>query len=163
MTQFISWDEWKALRESNARKRAVRSALLGTGPDLPGSYAACPSTNPVAMNVAKKKGKVTKLENHIARPDYSLDRWLDAAQELGDDVNALVNKAQDDEKKLDKEKTSKKDQKDFEPKTQEQKDSWKKFKELHKEREKKDADKKSVKKEKTSTKPSEKSSNSSGT
>lgn len=107
MAYFKTWSEWIKVRESNARKRAVRAALNGTGPDLPGSYAACPSTNPLAMKVAKKKGVVTKLpldENEGQKPDYSFDRWLQQAKEFGDDVNTLRANAETEDKELDKKK-----------------------------------------------------------
>ena len=112
MAIFPSWNDWLALREDNARKRAVRAAFNGTGVPMAGSYAACPSTNPQAMDIAKKKGVVTKqpqiLKIEAARkPDYSFDRWIQQAQELGDDVNKLVGHGKEDEEKLDK---SKKDQ-----------------------------------------------------
>lgn len=56
-----NFHDWVAgLREDNARKRAVRAALNGTGHDLPASAAACPSTNPTAMDVADEEGVVTK-------------------------------------------------------------------------------------------------------
>lgn len=60
--------------ESNARKRAVLAALRGTGPDLPGSMAACPSTNPVAMDVADKEGVVTKWEKHKKKKGKKKDK-----------------------------------------------------------------------------------------
>lgn len=110
-----TWGEYLALKEDNARKRAVRGALAGTHTPLPGSYAACPSTNPRAMKQAQKTGVVSsdpkKLivkEHEASKPDYSFDRWLQKATEFGDDVNKMVSKATDDEKDLDKETDAKK-------------------------------------------------------
>lgn len=112
MGTFHSWIEQDYIQESNARKRAVKSALLGTGTKLPGSYAACPSTNPVAMDVANKTGHVGKAkkslwskfkESKSSKPDYSLDKWISQAKDLGDDVNSLIHKAEDDDEKIDKE------------------------------------------------------------
>lgn len=62
MGRFLGWNEWRALRESNARKRAVIAALNGTGPELPGSYAASPMTIPAAMDVAQETGVVGKYK-----------------------------------------------------------------------------------------------------
>lgn len=115
--QLKTWSEYLALREDNARKRAVKGALAGTHTPLPGSYAACPSTNPRAMNQAQKTGVVDsdpkrltfkKLKEHEAKPDYSFDRWLQKASEFGDDVNKMVSKANDDEGELDKKVDAKK-------------------------------------------------------
>ena len=103
MAHFQSWNDWLSLRESNARKRAVKAALNGTGPSLPGSYAACPSTNVKAMKVAKKTG-VVKEEK---KPDYSFDRWINMAKDLGDDVNRMVGHGKEEEEKI--EKDAKKD------------------------------------------------------
>lgn len=117
MGSFLSWTDWRALQESNSRKRAVKAALQGSGPKLPGSYAACPATNPQAMDVAADAGEVRKApksmwrkfkESQIARPDYSLDLWIASAKELGDDVNSLVHKAKEDEVDMDKEEKEKK-------------------------------------------------------
>jgi hypothetical protein len=119
MALFPTWNDWLSLREDNARKRAIKGALNGLKPPLPGSYAACPSTNPRAMKVAKKKGVVGSdvvQENDGQRPDYSFDRWVQKAQEFGDDVNKmrtkvdkesdeLDKKIDDSKKKLDKEKS----------------------------------------------------------
>lgn len=191
MGSFQSWTSWIALRETNARKRAVKAALQGTGPKLPGSYAACPSTNPMAMNVAADSGEVRKApksmwkkykEGHIARPDYSLDRWISSAKELGDDVNSLVHSAKEDEEKLDKDKDQKakepkpeetpepkepkqdaedKDQ-EKKPETPEQKKAWTQLRKIHKDRMpnfKKPEDKSKAKPEtKSSAKPSATSS-----
>lgn len=107
MSILMSWSEWLAIRESNARKRAVKAALNGTGPSLPGSYAACPSTNPQAMDVAQKTGEVKKrtLKETGKNPDYSFDRWLKQAQELGNDLNKMVSHAKDEEENIDKKKS----------------------------------------------------------
>lgn len=113
MAFFVTWHEWLKLREDNARKRAVRAALNGTGRKLPGSYAACPSTNPRAMDSAEKTGFVQKQPNKLKiieteqKPDYSIDRWLKMAQDLGNDVNKLVGHGEEEEKKLDKQKLDK--------------------------------------------------------
>lgn len=98
MGLFLTWNEYR-LREDNARKRAVKAALNGLGPKLPGSYAACPSTNVRAMKAAKKRGVVSEEER---MPDYSFDRWVQKAQEFGDDVNKMRSKAEDDEEDIDK-------------------------------------------------------------
>lgn len=90
--RFPSFRDWLAVDESNARKRAVKAALNGTGPSLPGSYAACPSTNPTAMKVAAKKGIVTNEAKEL-RPDYSFDRWMKMAQDLGSDTTSLIDRA----------------------------------------------------------------------
>ena len=106
--QLKTWNEYLALREDNARKRAIKGALAGTHTPLPGSYAACPSTNPRAMKQAQKTGVVSSdpkkliVKEHEAKPDYSFDRWLQKASEFGDDVNKMVGKAKDDESDLDK-------------------------------------------------------------
>jgi hypothetical protein len=146
------------VRESNARKRAVKAALAGTGPDLPGSYAACPSTDPRAMKSAQKKGVVTKLpftENDQV-PNYTFDRWLQKAKEFGDDVNQMRTTADEDEKDLDvkkKEVEKEIDKEDEEVKkkpevkkpveepeenTQEDKDkkdgTWKQLRQIHRDR-----------------------------
>lgn len=107
MASFLTWTKWLELKESNARKRAIRAALNGTGTPLPGSYAACPSTNPQAMDVAAKTGKVQKKkigfeEVKGSKPDYSFDRWVQMADDMGKDVNALVGHAKEEEKELDK-------------------------------------------------------------
>lgn len=102
MSNFPTWDQWLSLRETNSRKRAVNAALAGTGPELPASAAACPNTNPAAMKVAAKKGKVCKLEG--ASPDYSFDKWLKSVEKLGDDVSDSVKKGEEEEKELDKKK-----------------------------------------------------------
>lgn len=164
MGSFLSWTEWQSLRETNARQRSVKAALQGTGVKLPGSAAACPSTNPLAMNVAGEKGEVRKApksswrrfkESQIARPDYSLDRWIASAKELGDDVNSLVHKAKDDEEEMDKDKDKKSketpkpedkpdpktpkqdaedDDQDKKPETPEQKKAWTQLRKIHKDR-----------------------------
>lgn len=112
MAYLPTWNEWRALREDNARKRAVRAALAGTGPDMPGSDAACPSTNPRAMKSAKKNGVVTKLpiSEEEKTPNYSFDKWLQKAEKLGDDLNKMKKDSDSEESKLsDKEKTIDKD------------------------------------------------------
>lgn len=164
MASFLSWSEWLSIKESNARKRAVKAAVQGTGPELPGSYAACPSTNVQAMDSAEKTGKVSKLpksywrkfkeEKFSPRPDNAVDRWIQAAQELGDDVNSMVGHAKGEEDKLDKEEKDKKKKADDEDKkaketepddeaddtpkdkeTQEaEKKTWKSLRQIHKER-----------------------------
>ena len=114
MGYFRSWNDWVALRESNARKRNVKAALNGQAPPLPGSYAACPSTNPQAMDTAQKKGVVSKntdfkfKESFGQKPDYSFDRWIQKAKEFGDDVNKMVTHGNEEEDKLDKEEKTKK-------------------------------------------------------
>ncbi len=159
MAYFLSWTEWMALKEDNARKRAVRGALSGTHTPLPGSYAACPSTNPRAMAQAAKKGVVSsdpkKLnikEDNSAKPDYSFDRWLKKASEFGDDVNKLVGHAKDDDDKLNKDIDDKKkqaeknaatklepsddhDESDDDDETKAKKEeTWKQLRQIHKDR-----------------------------
>lgn len=115
MGYFRNWSDWVTLRESNARKRNVKAALNGQSPPLPGSYAACPSTNPQAMDTAQKKGVVSKntafkfKESFGQRPDYSFDRWIQKAKEFGDDVNTMVTHGHDEEDKIDKEDKKQKD------------------------------------------------------
>lgn len=123
--EFFKWSDWLTLREDNARIRAVKSALNGQRPPLPGSAATCPNTNPRAMKQAAKTGVVSsdsktlivrdpnKLdskfkESHASKPDYSFDRWLKKATEFGDDVNKMVGHAEDDEQKIDKDLEDKK-------------------------------------------------------
>lgn len=150
MAFFPTWIEWLRLRETNARKRAIKAALNGTGTPLPGSYAACPSTNPRAMKSAAKTGKVTKLpidENGGQMPDYSFDRWLQKAKEFGDDVNKLrtdyegedkdleqkkkeAEKKSADEDRKDKAKPQTKDDKSSED-TQKDDATWNKLKKIH--------------------------------
>ena len=117
---------WMALRESTSRKRRVQAALRGEQPPLPGSYAANPRTDVEAMNVADKTGLVRKKfmckcgcggdsskctcgpdcscrkyhENQ--KPDYSIDRWIDMANDLGDDLTAIRQNADKEDKELDK-------------------------------------------------------------
>jgi hypothetical protein len=107
MGTFSTWREWVKIREDNARKRAVRAALSGTGTPLPGSYAACPSTNPRAMKAAGKKGVVGRLpfsENDGQRPDYSFDNWVQMTKAFGSDVNKLRADAEGEDEDLDKKK-----------------------------------------------------------
>lgn len=47
-----------------------------------------------------------RQESHDQRPDYSLDRWIQMATDLGGNVQDMVKKAKDDEVKLDKQKKS---------------------------------------------------------
>lgn len=163
---YKTWAEYVAIREGNARKRAVRAALNGTGPALPGSYAACPSTNPQAVDVARTAGVVRKQPQRLRikesapqKPDYSLDRWVKRAQDLGDDVNALVGHAKGEEERLDREKADK-DKKEKagrekdkarkpdppeppEPKADKDKEAedeaWKRLKDIHAERQRADS------------------------
>lgn len=153
MATFPTWSEWVKLREDNARKRAVKAALAGNRPPLPGSAAACPSTNPRAMRSAQKHGVVTK-EDTEQRPDYSFDRWVQKAKEFGDDLNRMRTKADADDKDLDKKrkdaekkaeeedkkaKTSPKpeedDQDDDDSETKKKKDqAWTQLRKIHKDR-----------------------------
>jgi hypothetical protein len=125
MGRFLRWNEWRALRESNARKRAVIAALNGTGPELPGSYAASPMTIPAAMDVASSTGVVGKYKGHKRkkkthrkhkhnmqveskqtekRPDYSFDQWMKKIQQLGDQVSDLIKKGEEEDGKIEKKK-----------------------------------------------------------
>lgn len=123
MSYLLSWSEWINLKESNARKRAVAAAMNGTGPSLPGSYAACPATNPYAMDIAfktgvvgkrkKKKRKSLKLEGNEKKPDYSFDSWLKKVDKLEKQLKDLYDNGEKDEKDLDK---NKKDDKSLENK-----------------------------------------------
>lgn len=150
MTFLMTWREWLAMKESNARKRAVKAALNGTGVPLPGSYAACPSTNPQAMDSAQETGVVKKRNRPLKvetaqKPDYSFDRWIKMAQDLGNDVNALVGHGKDEEEKIDKAKKDK-EKSPPEPKTDtppssdhdqddsERKDTWSQLKKIHRDR-----------------------------
>lgn len=166
MGSLLKWSEWVSLRETNARQRAVKAALAGNGPSLPGSYAACPSTNPRAMRQAAKTGVVNsdpkKLVVHEteAKPDYSFDRWIKKATEFGDDVNKLVGHAKDDEQDLDskekeqaKKPTPKPEPEQDEPPQEDDKETvakketaWKQLKQIHDDR-MKQADSKDPKKQ----------------
>lgn len=141
MSRLQRWSDWLAIKESNARKRAVKAALSGTGPELPGSSAACPSTTPQAMAVAAKTGVVKKVNlktESEQKPDYSFDRWIKMAQELGDDTNRLVGHAEEEEKKLDQAKQQKEKEASKpaspEPQSKEEKSTWKKLRSIHKDR-----------------------------
>lgn len=155
MASFPSWTEWVKFREDNARKRAVRATLAGLHTDMPGSAAACPSTNPRAMKIAKKKGVVTKMpfdESEGQMPDYSFDRWVQKAKEFGDDVNKMRTNANTEDDKLDKKKKDAEKKADDEDKkakqqpesdkeesddTKDSKDKesvWTRLRQIHKER-----------------------------
>lgn len=99
---------WMVLRESTPAKRRIKAALRGEQPPLPGSYAACPRTDANAMDVASKTGVVRRKVQENQRPDYSIDRWIDMANDLGDDLTALRQNSDKDEKELDKEIDGKK-------------------------------------------------------
>jgi myosin heavy subunit len=107
MAHFLSWNEWQSLVESNARKRARRSAKNKIGPKLPGSYAACPSTDPEAMDQAEKSGEVGGLDESkktIKTPNYSFDQWLKKVEKLGKEVKDTIEKGKSKEASLDKKK-----------------------------------------------------------
>ena len=107
MAHFLSWNEWQSLVESNARKRARRSAKNKIGPKLPGSYAACPSTDPEAMDQAEKSGEVGGLDESkktIKTPNYSFDQWLKKVEKLGKEVKDTIEKGKSKEASLDKNK-----------------------------------------------------------
>lgn len=104
---------WSSWLESNARKRSVKAALLGTGPELVGSAATCPSTNLLAMKSAEKTGKVKKLpdstwekfkEGKSSSPDYTIDGWIEKIKKVGDEVEKDIDKAKNDEKEIEKNK-----------------------------------------------------------
>lgn len=127
--------EWMRFRESNARKRAISSALKGERPPLPGSYSANPRTDVNAMDVAKDSGVVRKkfmdkcncqkCKNKCPcgdecpcnkfheedSPDYSIDKWLDMAKDLGDDLSLMSKKGDEEEEKIDQEIKTKKTKK----------------------------------------------------
>lgn len=142
MGRFLGWNEWRALRESNARKRAVIAALNGTGPELPGSYAASPMTIPAAMDVAQETGVVGKYKrrrksrrkkhhhmqneskNTEKKPDYSFDQWLKKIQQLGDQVSELIEKGKKEDGEIEKKKKKQKDD-EVENKKKKQKDDEK--------------------------------------
>lgn len=128
MGLFLKWME---LRESTSRKRRIKAALSGKQPPLPGSYAANPHTNVNAMSVADKTGLVKKYMHKcgcpkcgdkcpcgpdcICRkyqedqsPDYSIDKWIDMAGDLGNELSVLKKGAEDQEDDLDKKIDSKK-------------------------------------------------------
>jgi hypothetical protein len=107
MAHFLSWNEWQSLVESNARKRARRSAKNKIGPRLPGSYATCPSTDPEAMDQAEKSGEVGGLDESkktIKTPNYSFDQWLKKVEKLGKEVKDTIEKGKSKEESLDKKK-----------------------------------------------------------
>jgi hypothetical protein len=107
MAHFLSWNEWQSLVESNARKRARRSAKNKTGPKLPGSYAACPSTDSGAMDQAEESGEVGGLDESkktIKTPNYSFDQWLKKVEELGKKVKDTIEKGKSKEESLNKKK-----------------------------------------------------------
>ena len=108
MAKFPTWSEWK-LREDNARKRRVRAALAGTGPELPASAAVCPSTNPRAVRSVAKNGVVGKLlmDEGDRRPDYSFDRWAEKAERLGDEVGKMRSDYESEDDRLEKQKKEK--------------------------------------------------------
>ena len=151
MSYLLSWSEWINLKESNARKRAVAAAMNGTGPSLPGSYAACPATNPYAMDIAfktgvvgkrkKKKRKNLKLEGNEKKPDYSFDSWLKKVEKLEKQLKDLYDNGEKDEKDLDK---NKKDDKSLENKDLEDKQKAKSDKSLDR-KNLKDKDDKNIK------------------
>lgn len=103
MGLYLSWNEWLALKESNARKRVVAAATKRLAPTMPGSSAACPSTNPIAMKQAKKHG-VIGITEEKRPPNYSFDQWIKKAQKLGDDIKQTVDQGKEKEKELDKKK-----------------------------------------------------------
>ena len=88
------------------------------------------------------------LEEKATTPDYSIDRWIKSAQQLGSQVDSFVSDAKEKEseadKKFDKKKKDdeKKDKKDkgkddklpFDPKDK----NWNELKKIHKERLEKD-------------------------
>lgn len=116
---FKTWREYVALREDNARKRAVRAALRGTGPRQVASMAVCPSTNPQAVDSVEKFGDIRKnVKESEDRPDYSMDRWIKKAQEFGDDVNKMVGHGEEEEKKLDQKEKDTKEKASKEQETQ---------------------------------------------
>jgi hypothetical protein len=142
MGLFKTWEEWLNVRESNARKRAVKAAMNGSGPDLPGSYATCPSTNPRAMKIASKKGVVTKfpLKEEEKVPDYSFDRWLQRAEEFGDDINKIRKDTDSEERKLELKRketdksSTKPDTKEDDSSDEKEKDKdklWKRLRDIH--------------------------------
>jgi len=200
------FSRWMKLRESTSRKRAITAALKGERPPLPGSCAANPRTNVDAMKVADKTGVVGKkymkkcacakcgdscpcgpecpcnqYKEDAQSPDYSLDRWIDMANDLGSDVSSLHQKSKEDEEKMDKEIDTKKkdvdkkekevkkadDKKSTEDKTkqnpkkdssnkepnaaEEERDLWKKFEKFVKNDDKKGSSGKPVKKPATSS------------
>jgi hypothetical protein len=134
MAHFLSWNEWQSLVESNARKRARRSAKNKIGPRLPGSYAACPSTDPEAMDQAEKSGEVGGLDESkktIKTPNYSFDQWLKKVEKLGKEVKYTIEKGKSKEESLDKKKKDLEslDKKKKESKEKKQEDTDKKEKE----------------------------------
>jgi hypothetical protein len=104
MGSLLSWNKWLSLKESNARKRLVTSSTKGLAPNLPGSTAACPSTNPMAMKQAKKRGEVGLQTESKKTPSYSFDVWLKKVQKLGDDVKDVVDKGKEKGESLEKNK-----------------------------------------------------------
>ena len=114
---FKTWHEYVTFREDNARKRAVKAALNGTGSRKVASMAVCPgATNPRAVASVEKFGDIRKDESE-AKPDYSMDRWVKKAQEFGDDVNKLVGHGEAEEAKIDKKEKEVTDKETKEKKT----------------------------------------------
>ncbi len=108
MEHFLSWNKWLSLRESNARKRAVNAATNGLATPMPGSTAACPNTNPVAMDQASKNGVVGKSRKKRLqteseqKPNHSFDHWLGKVMELGKEIKGLMDKGNDEDAKIEK-------------------------------------------------------------
>lgn len=59
------------------------------------------------VKLRESKSSLT-IDETEKRPDYSFDRWVQMAQELGDDVNVLVGHGKESEEKLDKSAKDKK-------------------------------------------------------
>ncbi len=95
------------------------------------------------------------MEGSEKKPDYSLDRFVSMTQDLGKDVNTVVDKAKEEEDKVDKEKEKKAKEKpadekkpvdikkpeppkpevpEKEKEDEELKSKWDELKKLHKER-----------------------------
>lgn len=106
--------------------------------------------------VSREKNGPALFEAKVQKPDYSFDRWLKMAKDLGDDVNSMVTQGKDSEKALDhKEKDQKaqknkkvvppQDEEDDEAEKKKKESAWNTLKKIHQERQE-DGKKKPLKK-----------------
>jgi len=111
-----SFKNWLAKKESSAFTRARRQYALGLGPDMPdamlNSRSTCPPGYIDLIKDRKKKKKKKKRkkrkkrskvhESKEMKPDYSIDKWLQAVGRLKDDLedDKLKKKPEDDDLEL---------------------------------------------------------------
>jgi len=110
-----SFKDWLAKKESSAFTRSRRQYALGLGPDMPdaslNSRSTCPPGYLELIKGRKKKKKKKKKKRkrskvHEAKedikPDYSIDKWLQAVDRLKKDLDdeKLKKKPEDDDLKL---------------------------------------------------------------